>query len=475
MPPPPQTSTKINQLEIQQKCHHPDGNWIPFDWQHPTQTIPERIAKLAEQHPDRIAVIDHATSLTYAELDAAANAVAAEVLEQGGQSQEPVALLLGVDAKAIIAALGVLKAGKIYVGLEETFPVHRHQQILADTDAKLILTDEYNETRARELAEDGITIILLETLPDSSPPPASASPSIDDPALINYTSGTTGKPKGVVQSHSSALSQAVRYSSTYRVCSSDRMTLFQSLAWVGSFWVLFGGLCHGACMVTFDIRRHGLDALVVWLHKIMPSLVIGFTITREIANTNPEERFPFARMVVIGGDTVFRSDVEAFRRAFPNSIIAIGLGLSEAGRVTDMFIDNETQLEEEVLPLGYPVPGVKIKLLSEIDGYTSSYEEASPGDTGEIVIESPHLAAGYWRQPDLTEVKFQSLEGTNTARIYFTGDIARVRHDGMLQHLGRADHVVCCSIWGEQIMPSKSATSRSIQKRSKHSFLQFPG
>ena len=122
MLPPLLTSTKKKQLEIHQKCRHPDGNWIPFDWQHPNQTIPERITRLAEQDPERTAVIDHSRSLTFYELNAAANAVATSILEQQGSGQEVIALLVGVDSTAIIAALGVLKQGKSMQPWKRPFP-----------------------------------------------------------------------------------------------------------------------------------------------------------------------------------------------------------------------------------------------------------------------------------------------------------------------------------------------------------------
>ena len=292
------------------------------------------------------------------------------------------------------------------------------------------------------MAVNGISFMRVEHLMDSHPVPSILPPSIDDLALINYTSGTTGKPKGVVQSHGSALSQAVRYASNYHVCASDRMTLFQSLAWVGSFWVLFGGLCLGSCIVTFDMRRFGMGALISWLHKIKPSLMIGFTMIREITNTNPGEVFPYVSRVIIGGDTTFRSDVKTFRKAFPNAIIAIGLGLSEAGRVTDLFIETDMDFGEEILPLGYPVDGVNIRLHSNNGDIPLSYNEVTSGDVGEIIIESPHLAVGYWGQPELTDEKFRSVDGSNEVRVYNSGDLARVRHDGILQYLGRVDHVI---------------------------------
>ena len=120
------------QRELHEQCRHPTGEWQPVNWRYPQQSIPHRIAAVAQARPDQPAVCDHQTSLTYAQLDQAANQVAHAILADRGAGQEVVGLLVGVDATAVTAALGVLKAGKLSVALEPSVPEKRNLELLED-------------------------------------------------------------------------------------------------------------------------------------------------------------------------------------------------------------------------------------------------------------------------------------------------------------------------------------------------------
>lgn len=442
-----QEKVKAIQIDLQDRCRHPEGKWEPFNWENPEVTFPERFSQLAEQYPDRVAVVDHAVSLTFAEVDQAANAVAEAILEKTGPGQEPVAMLVGLDARSFIASLGIMKAGKFYVSMEETFPLQRHQQILEDTGAKLILLDEPNIQRAKVLAGNDKQLIQLESLPSTADPPQFPPASHDDLALMNYTSGTTGAPKGVMQTHRSAMVLSARFLDFYHTCASDRVATFQYLAWAGNYWATFGGLTHGASIAIFDTRRNGLGGLVDWLNQVKPSIVVGHLFLKEISKEHPDIQFPSVRVVATGGDTVYKDEMVSCLKNFPNSMIAFGLGISEAGMTTQILIDKESPLDDEIIPLGYPSPGVKFHLLSETG------EPVAPGEIGEMVVEAPHLAAGYWKKPDLTAEKFRSLEDCSGKQVYFSGDLGRQREDGMLQHMGRAHHMI--KIRGLQVFPKE--------------------
>jgi acyl-CoA synthetase (AMP-forming)/AMP-acid ligase II/acyl carrier protein len=429
-------SPQEKQRALHAQCRHPSGNWQPVNWQTPQQSIPDRIAAVARDTPNQLAVYDHQTAHTYFGLDQAANRVANAILADRGRGQEAVALLVGVDVPAVTAALGVLKAGKIYVCLEPSLRRKRSQRILADAQVSLIVTDGRHLPLAQEFAGAKRRIIQLEQLATGDSRAPGISIPLDALAILNYTSGSTGQPKGVIQSHSSAFVQAVRYASYYRVCDADRLAFFESLAWAGPFWDAFGPLCYGASAGLFDIRQHGMPQLVNWLLETEPTLIAGLTVVRQIAYTNPEERFSSVRLVHLGGDTIYRKDVEACMRVFPNALIAVGLGCSEAGRLTEFLLDTPEMLDRDVLPLGFPVPGIRIKLVSE-DG-----QEVAQGKVGEIVALGHGLAVGYWRRPDLTASRFRTVESWGPEPAYFTGDLGSQTLDGLLQHVGRKNHMV---------------------------------
>ena len=110
------------QQAIRDKCYHPTGTFIPFANEDIEQSIPERFEQMVRTYPDRLAIKSNNHELTYDELNKAANRVANSILGRRGEGQEPIALLLDQGAPAITSILGVLKAGKIYVPLDPSFP-----------------------------------------------------------------------------------------------------------------------------------------------------------------------------------------------------------------------------------------------------------------------------------------------------------------------------------------------------------------
>ena len=159
-----------------------------MNWQAPEQSIPECIAAVARNTPKKLAVYDHHTTLTYSGLDQAANRIANAILANQGPGQESIALLVGVDAPAVTAALGVLKAGKIYVGVEPSFPEKRIQQILEDAQVKLILTDGQRLPLAQRVAVSERQVIPLEGLATGDPRAPDVPAPLEALAILNYTS-----------------------------------------------------------------------------------------------------------------------------------------------------------------------------------------------------------------------------------------------------------------------------------------------
>ena len=137
-------------------------------------------------------------------------------------------------------------------------------------------------------------------------------------------------------------------------------------------------------------------------------------------------------------------------RVFPNALIAVGLGCSEAGRLTELLLDSPKMLDQEVLPLGFPMPGLRIKLVSDVG------QEVPQGQIGEIVAMSPGLAGGYWNRPDWTASKFRTLESLGPEPAYFTGDLGCQLPDGSLQYKGRMDHMVKTVFFKAQTIDAKA-------------------
>jgi amino acid adenylation domain-containing protein len=411
----------------------PRGDWTFFDWRATGLTIAGRVRQLAERHPQRLAVFDVEARLTYRTLDSAANRVANALLAARGPRPEAVMLLFGVGAGAIVAALGVARAGKHFVAVEPSFPLPRVRQIGENAAVTTILTDTAHLPLARDVAGDRSTLVDIgaaEAGDDSAPGIVIAPDSI---ALLNYTSGSTGRPKGVVQTHRSAIAQASRFGNSFRLGDADRLASFGSLAWSGSVWDAFGALCMGASVGAYDVRTLGVHNVASWLEHEQVSLFSGMTVARRLAFDFAGLRFPGVRLVSLGGDTVYRRDVLSFQRLFPNAIMAVGLGTTEAGRIAEQYVAPGTVPSHEVVPVGFATPGVHLSLVGDDGG------EVAPGDTGEIVVQSDELAAGYWNLPEVTAARFRLDPADPCGRRYFTGDLGRTLPGGMLQHAGRKD------------------------------------
>jgi non-ribosomal peptide synthetase component F len=191
---------------------HPTNAFIRFAKEETEQSIPQRFEQQASCYPDRLAVKTRNDQLTYAALNKVANRVARALLAQRGAGAESIALLLEHDASMIAAILGVLKAGKVYVPLDPSFPYARNAYILDDSQAGLIITNNENRSLGESLSENRHSLINIDeisaTLSDEN---INLSISADNLANIIYTSGSTGQPKGVVQNHRNALQVAMRY------------------------------------------------------------------------------------------------------------------------------------------------------------------------------------------------------------------------------------------------------------------------
>jgi non-ribosomal peptide synthetase component F len=148
---------------IRAKCFHPSGTFVEFPKEEIEQSIPDRFERIVAAHSGRLAVKTNRAELTYDELNRAANRVAHALLARHGSVEEPVLLMLDTSAPMIVSIIGALKAAKIYVPLDPSFPILRHREILEDTAADMIVTDSKNLSLAAELAAGKLVTVITPT------------------------------------------------------------------------------------------------------------------------------------------------------------------------------------------------------------------------------------------------------------------------------------------------------------------------
>lgn len=394
----------------------------------------------AARHPDRIAVVSGDSRLTYGELNQAANRIAHLLLARLGSGETTVALLFQPGTTIVAAILGVLKAGKIYVALDPSYPQPRTAYMLEDCQATLLLTDTRHVSLAHQVAQGGQEAVNCDEI---GPSDAVANPNSavggKTPAFLLYTSGSTGHPKGVLHNHRNVLVEVRNYTSDVGIGPGDRLAVWHSFSFANSIRNLYGALMNGAAVFPYDLPGQGLMPLGEWVRRNEISMIHTLATTfRAFVDTLPgDTTFPSVRVLRLGGEAINSDDVKKFKRHFPPPCVLMHvMGPTETFSIRRHFIGHEWNGGEGKIPVGYPVADKEVLLFDE------SGRRVGPDETGEIVVRSKYLAVGYWRQPQLTDAAFVPDPDGGEERLYFTGDLGVMRPDGCLVHLGRKDFQV---------------------------------
>ena len=453
-------SQPIADVRLEQGIHAgrlgPTNPFVEFKKEEVEQSIPARFEQRVVKYADRIAVKTRNHTLTYGALNKMANRLANTILTHRGEKEEPIALFLEHDAPMIAVILAVLKAGKICVPLDPSYPEARASCILGDSQAKLIVTNSKNLPVARMFAQprQQLIIDIDEIDANLSVENLGLSISPDALAFILYTSGSTGQPKGVVQNHRNVIHNAMRYGNGCRISAEDRVTLLASLGTGQATPTAFSALLSGATLYPYNIREEGVAGLSSWLNTEEITVYISApTLFRQFVGTlTGDEKFPKLRMIRLGAEQVEKRDVELYKKHFSaHCTFAIFLSATEVGNLCQYFVDKETEIASDIVPVGYAVNGVEILLLNDAG------KEVGFNEIGEIAVKSCYVSPGYWRRPDLTQAAFLPDPKGGDERIYRTGDLGRMRPDGCLEHLGRKDSQVKVSGYRIEIAEVETA------------------
>jgi amino acid adenylation domain-containing protein len=440
------------EISIESNKIRPTNAFTRFEREEIEQPITKRFEAQVKKYPARIAVKTANHEWSYAELNAKANQIAHSILKLAGDGEARIALLFAHDAPMIAGMLGVLKAGKTYVPLDPSYPVERLSQLLGDSQATVVVTNEKNLELARSL--DSVAVLNIDAL-DSSASNEDLNLEIDPRRLayILYTSGSTGQPKGVMQNHRNVLHFIRAYTNNLHLNPGDRLTLLSSYCFDAAVMDIYGALLNGATLYPFDIKESGFNALGetlseqrITVYHSTPTVYRYFV--SELWSAPAERRrggaLDYLRLMVLGGEEVTRDDVERFKQNFSDDCLLVnGLGPTESTVSLQYFIDKHTAISGQRVPVGYPVADTEVLLLNRAGKRAEMY--------GEIAIKSEHVALGYWRNAEATELAFSN--NGSRARIYRTGDMGRRLADGSIVFAGRKDLQV--KIRGVRVEPGE--------------------
>ena len=400
-------------------------------------TIGSRLATIADRLAGKTALTEGETQVSFGELDAAASAIARRVVVAGRDRSGFVGLLYENKVPAVKAIFGAARSGRAYVPLDAGDPDERLRFVLKDSEPVALLTETSLLQRARALASSSCAVIDLTALESDDEATVLPRVTSDTPAYMFYTSGSTGQPKGVVQTHRNLLFFADAYSKTLRIDAADRLTFLFSLSFGAANMDIFGGLLSGATLYGYDIRLDGVPPLADWLDRERITVFHAVpTVFRELfASLAPDRKFAHLRAIDLGGEALFDSDVELFRRHTVDGCIFVNhLAATEAHVIAQHVIEHrDPRPSTGILPAGRSPEGLRV-LIQRDDGTA-----ADTNEVGAIVVSSPHVSPGYWRRPELNATAFSADPLVTGWRRYFTGDLGRIDAEGNLHFLGRRD------------------------------------
>ncbi len=416
------------------------GETMPgFEQREISASIPERFARVVAACPEGMAVKSGDRSLTYAQLGDATDRASSALRRRLGEKSEAVALLFSENVSTVVALMGVLKAGKYYNALNPDDPPERGTKILSSLGARLLITDQEFLAQARRMAPQGCRVVKLDELLETpAPTPALPSPPLDSSsrAAVYFTSGTTGEPKGIPRNHGMLLHRAWLDTQVFGVGPGDRLTMMRGFMFSGSAGDIFGCLLNGACLYIYNTRKLGISPLSGML--IREAITIfrpPIELLRYFLDSlEASAFFPSIRCIVMSGDVFYKKDLLRIGTHFPKDTTIIHqLAASETGILARLVIDAGTEIDGDIVPVGYPVPGKEILILDE------NGRKLAPGEAGEIAVGSRLIDPEGGNLPDFMEERFIPDPGDPSRRVYLTGDLGRMRPDGLLEVVGRKD------------------------------------
>ncbi|MFD4593897.1 AMP-binding protein [Streptomyces rubiginosohelvolus] len=465
------SAATVTPHEVRHATPHATSQEAPQEAPH--ETLHGAVARWAARTPAATAVVHGARRLSYAELDRAADARAGSLARRGVVAGDLVPVLLPRGTELIVSVLAVLKLGAAYALLDPAWPDGRIREVTDRLGARLIVTGDPGCERSglpvwspAETASgapvpvggeaaSGVPVRVGGEVVSSAsvrvggeaasgaPAPVGGEVSSDAPACVFFTSGTTGRPKGVLSPHR-ATARLVRPDTFARFGPATVIPLAAALPWDAFSLELWAALLSGGTSLVVDepylsgqalreaVAVHGADT--VWLTSSLLNMVV---------DEDPDAFLGLAQ-VITGGERLSVPHVRAFVRRHPGISLINGYGPVESTvfATTHRITEADCDLPGGI-PVGRPVPGTRIHVID-----------------GEICVAGDGLALRYLGEPELTEAKFPRVRvDGEDVRVYRTGDLGRLDENGVLHYGGRADRQV--KVRGHRVEPAE--VERRIQ------------
>jgi len=402
------------------------------------QPVHLAIAEWARKTPDAVALYFADQHMTYAELDAQANALAHELRARGVGAEQRVGVALPRSMQMIVSLLAVHKAGAAYVPLDPQYPAERLAYLMGDSAMVLLLSHSQltGLPVPDELAVVNVDSLDLSRWPTHAPQVQVLPQHL---AYVIYTSGSTGQPKGVAVEHGPMAMHCRAIGERYEMSADDCELHFMSFAFDGAHERWLTTLTHGGRLLIRDdslwTAQYTYEAMRRFKVSVaaFPPLYLQQLAEHAERDGNP----PPVRIYCFGGDAVPNASFELAKRALRPQYIINGYGPTETV-VTPLIwkAGPQDQCAAAYAPIGTRIGERSAQVLD------SDLDLLPVGLPGELYLGGSGVARGYLDRPGLTAERFVPDPFADGARVYRSGDLVRQRDDGVIDYLGRIDHQV---------------------------------
>lgn len=388
------------------------------------RTIYSRFKEAVLKHPENPAIVEDGRTISYSQLDGMVDSILAKFYEE---KPDFVGIVMHHGAEQIASILAVLKSGAAYVPAEPFLPKDRIDYMMRKAGVKLVITDEYCENLTP----------ATETYGDNSAP--------EGIAYILYTSGTTGKPKGVIQENHSVVNYCEAFEAEMHTGPGDVMLQYSVCSFDIFVEEVFTTLLNGATLAipSDEVHNGPLKGLMDFCIRHSVTIIDGFPYLIADINKKPELLPHTVTLIISGGDVIRASYITNLRDKGVR--IYNTYGPSETCVCSNYFrVDNARPLADGTFSIGKAIKGVEVKILDK------KFNEVPKGESGEICIFGEGVNRGYLGNPP-EQANFVTLpDGT---RFYRSGDLGYVLPDGNIAFLHRRDEQVM--ILGKRVEPEE--------------------
>lgn len=410
---------------------------------HQASNLIQGLEKFAHQSPHHVAIDTGQNTISYQELHQKSIGLAQHLVKWGCEKGDRVVFILPNGIPSLISIYGILNAGAVYIAIHPSMPKEKQKDIIEDAAPKVIITETQDDIDQLEITPSAYHHLdhkIFQEVCDKHDQTKLPDVVGQDDCYIMYTSGTTGKPKGVQLQHQQVCSFIHWASQHFDYTSRDRVANHSSYGFDLSVLDIFASSHAGAtlCPITQkgDLAFPGtfIKKMKISIWCSVPSTLGMILLSKQLDASVCEH----LRMAIVCGEALQINYAKSWVEQFPSIPLYNTYGPTEAAvlctshRVSpDDFINDASSIT-----IGKPFPTTQLHVLN------TNLEPTPQGEVGRLFISGEQVCKGYWKRPELNRQVFQSAPSLKVERMYQTGDLVRYDDQQKLHWVGREDSQV---------------------------------